>query len=122
MTITEFLLTRIAEDDAAARETMENVEYRCSPEEGWLVVRGNSCCDCGAGGYVEYGPDRLLAECAAKRAIVDLHFECRWAGVPSGCSICRTLSSIPDTYPCRTVRHLAAVYDSHPDYDETWKP
>jgi hypothetical protein len=148
MNITKFLLARIAEDEAVARATMENVEYRCSPEEGLLVRRGSSCCDCGAGGYVEYGPDRLLAECAAKRVIVavvnDWEHDYNEADPWYSCGLAMDHSMFAhDRSPgggcwddgkrgncqCGLENHqlqilapLATVYESHPDYDQEWRP
>lgn len=103
MSIEEFLLERIANDEESA------------------------------GCYVDFFPDRdmsplfrrVLAECAAKRTIVAAH---RSALDPYGdaagatCTMC--VDSGPDAqgFPCSTVRALAAVYSDHPDYQEEWKP
>jgi len=86
--LTEFLLARIDEDEAEAREGQ--------PEEGTVY---------GALGFFE--PSRVLAECAAKRAII------------SG------LDDALDTYAGmramdRVLEHMASVYKDHPDYREDW--
>lgn len=161
MTVTEFLLARVAEDEAAARAAIDperpGTHWQWVTNETDTVVEHGDLREAmnhqdvslrtveefptksgvgdlpaflvspveemepGAGEHIaRHDPARVLAECAAKRAIIELHFECRWASVPSGCSVCRTLSSIPDTYPCRTVSHLATVYADHPDYRQEW--
>ena len=50
-------------------------------------------------------PARVLAECAAKRAILAMHPMC---GSVAGES-------------CRELRILAAVYADRPDYNEEWR-
>lgn len=89
MTITEFLLARIAEDEDVAR-VFDDVKPRyyevsgMEPSPEYVTV------------YVS--PARVLAECAAKRAIVDARHE-------------------DDT----CIRILAAVYSDHPDYNKAWR-
>lgn len=65
-----------------------------------------------------YDPARVLADCAAKRAIVELHRPSdernRW------CDYCKGTDHAE--YPCETSRILAAVYADHPAYDEAWRP
>jgi hypothetical protein len=61
---------------------------------------------------------RVLAECAAKRRIVDLHRDAR-----GDCYSCSgDHGSDPTAAPCETVRELALPYADHPDYDEAWRP
>jgi hypothetical protein len=68
-----------------------------------------------------HDPSRVLAEVAAKRAIVDLHdndgggHEC-----PDGKDFAGTHTGYERD--CLTVLHLAAVYASNPDYREEWRP
>lgn len=79
VTLTDFLLDRIAEDEAVAR----TAEY----------------------GYIE----RQLAECDAKRRIVQYHeVKHRREGVGG--------------FNCFTAKTLALPYADHPDYREEWKP
>lgn len=73
MTITEFLEARIAEDETQAAKHQES-----AIRHGW-------------GDYTA----RVLAECAAKRAIIAYS-------------------------PPRTLQHLAAIYDDHPGYRQEW--
>ena len=101
-TLSEFLLARITEDEAAARELIDN-----GPE--WMEEA------------VSFGanPDRVLAECEARRRIVEgLH---------------NILGDAPDQADGTALRgyvealwvvvqELAAVYADHPDYQPGWKP
>ena len=89
MNITDFLQERIAEDESEA-------------EEGrWVFDLGGR-----EGERLTY---RVLAECKAKREIVD---ECERSMLNDGDS--RTAEWI--------AAQLAAVYSSHPDYDPAWAP
>jgi len=104
MTLAEFLLARIAEDRIVAAE---------SQRDPWRVGHKASCdwpgdmpgyCSCDA-------TARALAECEAKRRIVELYggdVPDEWRGVPSR--------------PMQALASLAAVYADHPDYDEAWRP
>jgi hypothetical protein len=89
MTLTEFLLARIAEDERAANADWSNLGY---------------------------DPARVLAECEAKRRILDLH--------RSG-EVCDPCSGWLGTDPaadCPTLRLLALPYADHPDYRAAeWK-
>lgn len=106
MTINDFLLARIAEDEAAvdgasagpwvvddrsvlAVKSMGSVvaAFAIRAEDRDFVAR--------------LDPERVLAECAAKRAIVKWDAE-QYVGYAP-------------------IRHLAAVYADHPDYDESWR-
>lgn len=62
-----------------------------------------------------WGPPRALAECKAKRSILDDH------STPEGtCPTCDPERS--EHNPCTVLCHLAAVYADHPDYQEEWRP
>ena len=100
MNITEFLLARIAEDEAAAREIEE--DFECNPSEPL-----HSPLEVYAPGYDAYpliiiSRTRVLAECAAKRAIIDY-----WG----------PLEALEGP---RLLSTMAAVYKDHPDYDPSW--
>ena len=95
LTLTGFLLARIAEDEAAARAS------------GW----DGPCYECqgASGGVMEFDPTRVLAECEAKRRIVALIREAQVRGMDED----------HDPY---VLRALAAVYADHPDYRTEWRP
>ncbi len=110
MTIAEFLLARIAQDEAAVL----NADCRC--EDGQPQRP-----DC---------PDRILAECEAKRRIVSLHEAAGTYPVGDGDgprqAYCATCGSgepyeYPTPWPCDTLRLLALPNVDHPDYLEEWR-
>jgi len=135
MTITEFLLARIADDEAMARYSLDgDLEYLPSltTKRGDVLYVGVT------------NPARVLAECAAKRAIIDFHRS--WPVLvetppemttvdgtdPSAFAYQMTqrimwatedeyrkrFGTEPPTAPM--LRALAAVYANHPDYQQEW--
>ncbi len=66
-----------------------------------------------------WDPSRVLAEVAAKRAILGLH------GCPEPllevCDLCTSEWNVVHM-PCQTVRWLAVPYADRPGYDEAWRP
>jgi hypothetical protein len=108
MELTDFLLARISEDQAAAR---------AAPTDGALIWSDN--------GWVPppWSKARVLAECESKRRIVELHEEAlieRLDDEFPGDS-CDALCGVDnDDFPCATLRLLALPYADHPDYDPTW--
>lgn len=110
MTITDFLLARIAEDEHRAKQSWAG-GHRGSR---WLSE-----------------PDRQLAECKAKRAIVDLYAahldramayrSPRWADAMSETDKAKAKRQEARLGVSEVaIRYLAAVYASHPDYDPEW--
>ena len=119
MTITDFLLARIAEDEAVARDCAASVGEHARLE--WIIYEKREI----DGEVVEvrrtltpYDPARVLAECEAKRRIVD-EYVARDEDVD--------LMLGPNVLRQRewsglrlAVRVLAAVYADHPDYQQEW--
>lgn len=107
MTLVEFLLARIAEDEEVARVCAEM-----------------------------FPPPWEVAECEAKRRVVELHHPDRhlenWYWMDRKCAECRKPwhKYMPGKLPtdigpekgCPTLRLLALPYVDHPDYDEAWRP
>jgi hypothetical protein len=96
MTLTEFLLARIAEDERVARE--EDFSGPIADEWPWDI-------------------SRALAECETKRRIVEslgshLRNAERYPDAYPG------MVALADWH----VRVLATVYADHPDYREDWRP
>lgn len=92
MDIKEFLLARIAEDEAT-------VAYPAEHER----PGGYSYADVGAISEVlTVGTDRVQAECAFKRWLIG------------------TYSGTREAY--LMLRAMATVYSEHPDYREEWQP
>lgn len=159
MSITDFLLARVAED----AERVDNIpDWYCTDSargDGW-GSRGSECDLCEQ--YMFDGDEastkeawrdhmenrhdrtRVLAECAAKRSLIEIHAPIKvnyqkikeslppldqriygWQMDPNNfenigegqdCSVCSTCHD----YPCATVRALAAVYADHESYDPSW--
>ena len=130
-TLTDFLLARIAEDEAVALAAQgEPTEYSTL---GFLQGSALS-----PGDRIVAHPARVLAECEAKRRIVELHAE----GVDydpngfrfsTGCEECvglelRTFAGqtarleqpYGKRWPCPTIRALAAIYSDHDDFRPEW--
>lgn len=137
MTLVEFLLARISEDEARARAAIEDDS---GSDEGFsgqyaALIKPPSGVGMAQGGFGEAAarmiatyavPARVLAECEAKRRIVGRH-DGGW----------RKSHRIPITgrewisdrgcrcgehWPCPELSALAAVYADHPAYDERWRP
>jgi hypothetical protein len=171
MTLTEFLLARILEDEAVARAATPGPwAWEPPSTDSWpqgdesLVALGDDwqpdsyfggCSDflrgfhgtrelddgshlhrtatavvsgwghdaCGTSASDEdrahiarHDPARVLAECEAKRRIVERHYEVPASDIMwSSCPVCR------ETWPCPDLRALASVYADHADYREEWR-
>lgn len=110
-----FLLARIAEDEQvviAAPGTEGNELYVLDDD-----YRHN---------LIVISRTRVLAECEAKRRIVELHHsvndgDCATCIVP-GWGYPTHGGNQPALLPCITLRLLTLPYASHPDYREEWRP
>jgi hypothetical protein len=113
MTLSEFLHARIDDDERLARAAASLPSSPASPAS--RTVAG-----------VVTVPDaaRLLAECVAKRRIVELAYEA--TGYDMTVDLERTSSARADSaigfVGDRILEALALPYADHPDYDETWRP
>lgn len=140
MTMTEFLLARIAEDEQRARDegadAMMGARWKRYPEDAYNEIQA----------LVLAHSRRTLTECEAKRRIVERHeswpvlvetqptFEPVDNADPSSFAIraSRQMAWItereyrnkfgdePPTAPM--IAMLAEVYADHPDYDDAWRP
>lgn len=99
-TLADFLLACIAEDEAKAREIHPD-----AVRDPWIHP------GCAA---VHYEQARVLAECEAKRRIVQMHAKPHYCSGPH-----IDTNGLND--PCATVMALALPYADHPDYDEAWR-
>lgn len=130
MTLTEFLLARIAEDESVATKAAGDgpptpMGYRPDkPGSTWVEMpyhqtrEVESCCF-GDMGTVEAHPVRVLAECSARRRIMEEHRLDQY-GDRIACSPCGFWPSADGG--CPTLRLLALPYAGHADYDEDWRP
>jgi len=97
MTLTDFLLARIAEDEATAAHARGAL--------GWTNSTGVQIA-----GRDVYDPARVLGECEAKRRIVE------WCGSDPG-ELEPGINGLADMI----LRDLASVYADHPDCREEWR-
>ena len=111
MTLTDFLLARIEDDEKTARRPTGRVyadDDGCvaTPEDEWadgsdrLPNHHNTWA-------LIHDPARVLAECEAKRRIVE-----REVNAANRMTYRRLL----------TLVDLASVYADHPDYRDEWRP
>lgn len=124
--LTEFLLARVAEDEAVARGALD---VR-NPGYEWEATQVHDR-DYGAIDEVSLHPARVLAECEAKRRIVEEHPPTDPIDRDGTCYCQRCLGQGTDVgypdewvqawHPCPTLRLLAAIYADHPDYREEWR-
>lgn len=121
MNIAEFLLARIAEDEANARRIPpekpmpRGYNWGLTPDEYW--------------GFLQVSPLRVLAECEAKRQIVAWHapVETDMFGADDEERTGVRCSECWDNgtqwwihWPCRTLQTLALPYADHRDYRAEW--
>lgn len=131
LTLAGFLLARIAEDEAAARavppldhnfdmggnrQDERFVFGRTLPSSAdgmgnWSKHRGPET----EAHFSRHDPARVLAECEAKRRIVE---HCTWHSTVDGIDYRDFYGPEYET----TVRLLALPYADHPDYRDEWRP
>lgn len=104
-----FLLARIAEDEVVALSARDLDVGGVPRSHPWAV----------------FGPDRVVADCNAKRRILADHRaytrDVGWSDSETVCDRCRYDDGLDaETYPCLTLRALALPYADHPDYRSEW--
>lgn len=105
--LADFLLARIAEDEAVARQAVDywSGDAASQPEYDHITL---------------HDPARVLAECEAKRRIVERYLDVK-AYVDRG-------NYDVDEYAAElsgletALEFLTAPHADHPDYREEWKP
>lgn len=110
MSIMEFLLARIAEDEALAKSRPDSHFY-VLPDDGYEMA------GIGPGYVLAAAPARVLAECSAKREILDDH-----APYYEGSDLCGGHDGRHTVEQCYLRRVMAGVYADHPDFDPAWLP
>lgn len=128
MTIAEFLEARIAEDEAAAvaaSVSMHGTLHDSQSDWACYVMGAERDSTQWQDEHImTWWPQRVLAECMAKRAIIGRHEAKRdfvyEAGEFALCSMCTETGPNAQGWPCGTIRALAAVYSDHPDYNKDW--
>ncbi|MCR6706564.1 MAG: DUF6221 family protein [Cellulomonas sp.] len=124
--LTEFLLARIAEDEAVARRALALYgEREFTVEWGWSVHIRHASGGHGTS-FVDGAPDpaRVLAECEAKRRIVALADDATGLDMQvDGEFLVGSRDEAADPYIGDLIlRALALPYADHPDYDVAWRP
>ena len=89
-TLADFLLARIAEDEAAAHYAMTRDAVNDGDWAGWWLGHQQH--------YSRHDPARVLAECAAKRRLID------WSAPVSGSE--RVPTDRPGVFDHRDVRYI----------------
>lgn len=115
MTIVEFLTARYDEDEAAARAVIDSNEW------GWASVDFNSS-DAEEHGS-RWSPPRVLADIAAKRAIMELAEEASGLDMQVDGEFRvgrRDITSEPYVGDL-ILRQLAQQFADHPDFDPAWR-
>jgi len=156
MNITEFLEARIAEDEAVARDASQG-RWEVIPRgdqptvqeagiDAWLAITSSDPGrpkDANAKHIARHDPARVLAECKAKRVIIEQHKD--WPVLverkPEFTEAGNDLHSMTyrvtqemvwlteqeyvkkfgvEAPTTNMIRALAAVYADHPDYQQEW--
>ena len=124
----DFLLQRIAEDEAVAR-AVSTSDWDATLDGRFIVLWNDN--NPLAEHVARHDPARVLAEVAAKRAIANLHAEVTGStafygddietphGSPA-CPTCGTWGEYAVAWPCPTLRILAQPYADHADYEQAW--
>ena len=109
----QFLLARIAED----RESATQAEW--AMQGGWFTTADDQ-----VDAFVQrQSPARVLAECAAKRSIIEAHPYGGDQSMPAHCC------ADPGDYlgeqmyhdePCPTLAAMLSVYADHKDFRKEW--
>lgn len=141
LTLTEFLLARIAEDEAAARSGQHWRYRQYGQRMGGEVYHGSALIAedwVGTGFYgwsehiARHDPARVLAACDAKRAIVEAalgawsadYVEQRLADNQGPSVLVDDETGeqlvVSEWTPARILRALATPYAQHPDYRAEW--
>jgi hypothetical protein len=134
LTLAEFLLARIDEDETVARESFYEGQHWYAEEESvqswpggedddrvWMADRKRD-----AQHVVNWQPVRVLAECEAKRGVVGLlaiaeeQYQATRLGAADYADVAR--AQITRDALLRAVQFLALPYADHPDYREEWRP
>lgn len=140
--IAAFLNGRLDEDEAVAKAAAREYVSPWGVDKLWRItglsddirphdtvraadngVVAHPVMDVAATHIAHHDPARVLAEVAAKRAIVDRHDP----DTENNCSTCVVGIHMSegwvmyDEWPCWHLRTLAAVYADHADYRDEWR-
>jgi hypothetical protein len=119
--LSEFLLARIAEDEAVARSAPDrDPRYADSSMAylAWDVANEPT-------GEIALSKTRVLAECEAKRRIVEMQQGAAKATIdlaPTDEPIADAIAGSMLVTATAVLKLLALPYADHPDYLEEWRP
>ena len=131
MSILEFLEARISEDEHYANNA-RGLLGNPNPWSEWRTLTKwyDAISRADAMHIERQSPSRVMAECGAKRSIIAEHTPVDFSGIgmksPNACSRCGADLNMhdwdwtEDSFPCQTLRAVAAVYADHPDYQQEW--
>jgi hypothetical protein len=121
LTLTEFLLARLDEDEEIARECVR-LGVDVGDLSGWVEISGKGT-DATEALFSRFSPARVLADCEAKRRIVErataAEEALRQPGLDDSAYFIRL--SCRDSWRL-AVADLALSYADHPDYRQEWRP
>lgn len=137
LTLSQFLLERLSDDEAVALAAIPASSADWAPESYRVVADGEwevaEASVPSANHIARHDPARVLATCKAHRAIVELHpmVSARdvWGTEVDGwaCEVCDlepdlTLGGVEFARSdgCKTLRALASIYADHPSFDPRW--
>jgi Family of unknown function (DUF6221) len=135
--IIEFLQARFSEDAAqlvSGRKVLDELRFGLKNGDAYEQHLSSQIED-GLDYQAMVAEARVRREVTAKRAILELHQPDRspndeWYGHDARCRECgyeggsarAGLRAIQRSWPCPTLRQLAAIYSDHPGYQLEWKP
>jgi len=119
-TLAEFLLARVDEDAATARDAWEDNDGNHQVESGSALARH----------MARHSPARVLVACEAVRQIVENTVDVPYEQVAAlaapephaGEELLREHTVGEVQVFERVLRYLALPYADHPDYDVRWRP
>jgi hypothetical protein len=102
--VAEFLLARIADDEAVARAVIGWGVLDERPEvKEWIVLAN---------------PNRMLVWSGVRRSLVELHSAKAEGDDPNDEPRCLDCGQ---PMPCSTLKLLSTLYGDHPDFQEQWR-
>lgn len=120
--LADFITARLAEDEAAARESHHEGQRWITEEEGvyrWpddeLVHSADRKAD--ARHIARHDPARVLREVTAKRAILARYGECPSTNLGEQLQWSQEQQGL-----YRAMEYLATAWADHPDYRAEWQP
>jgi hypothetical protein len=131
MDIAEFLEARIGEDEQLAQAAIDDdcgqdggfedayESLTAGPEKAGPLAHVPRIGEAAARIIVWATPRRILAECAAKRAIIKQH-EAYATASPESVGIAWVGARSGQEATTDALQALAAVYADHPDYQQEW--